>query len=195
MNCRHTRNIAVLFGGLFAAATAMPLTANLLGSRNPDAPEGVDQYGQFAGTWTCIPAARQPDGTLKESEARPTWTWHYALNGHAVQDVWIPDPAQSRPGAAMGTNLRVYDPEKDQWTMVWTTETLGRFQTFNARMKDGEIVMNGDVPQGQFPAHMARITFHNISDDHFDWKYEASNPGDGVNWQLHSTLACDRVSP
>lgn len=44
----------------------------------------------------------------------------------------------------------------------------------------------------QPPAHLARVTFHNITADHFDWKYEASAPGDGENWQLYSTLSCTR---
>ena len=175
-----------------AVAPAQAGDSTLFGPRNPEAPEGVDQYGQFAGSWTCTPASRQEDGSFKELEARPTWVWHYALNGSAVQDIWIPDPERSPPGSAMGTNLRVYDPENDEWVMVWTTETLPGFQTFTAKMIDGEIVMNGDIETGPFPPHMARITFHNISRAHFDWKYEASAPGDGENWQLHSTLSCDR---
>ena len=177
--------------------TALPVLAGgntkLFGPRNPDAPNGVDQFGRFEGRWTCAPASRQPDGTMQTFEARPTWVWHYALNGHAIQDVWIPDPENSPPGAAMGTNLRVYDKDSDEWLAVWTTETMGGIQTFAAKQENGNIVMRGDIEAGVRPAHMARITFHNISDSHFDWKYEASGPNDGVNWQVFSTLACDRI--
>lgn len=187
-----TRQTLPLLAALLLSGTAFADQAAVFGPRNPDAPAGVDQYGQFAGTWKCTPSSLQEDGSMKEGEARPTWVWHYALNGHAVQDFWIPDPDHIVPGSAMGTNLRVYDAEKDKWTMVWSTETMGGFQTFTARMVEGQIVMNGDIPAGQRPAHLARITFHNISGDHFDWKYEASGPFDGHNWQLHATLACDR---
>ncbi|HKJ17500.1 MAG TPA: hypothetical protein VJ984_09145 [Xanthomonadales bacterium] len=166
--------------------------APLFSDRNPEAPEGVDQYGQLAGTWKCTPASRQPDGSMLESDFRPTWIWTYVLNGAAIQDIWIPDPAAPAGGGGMGTNLRVYDAEQDAWEMVWTTESLGGFQKFSAKMTDGNMVMNGDLPAGAFPAHMARITFHNIQPDHFDWKYEASAPGDGQNWQLQSTLTCER---
>lgn len=164
----------------------------LIGAQNPEAHAGIEQYGQFVGTWTCAPAARQPDGSLKEFPARPTWVWHYALNGHAIQDVWIPDPENPRPGASMGTNLRVYDPEKDQWVMVWATETLNGFQQFTARMVDGEMVMHGDITLGPHPPHKARITFYNISEAHFDWKYESSKLNDGELWSLAATLSCDR---
>lgn len=192
----HPATLLLLSAALIvqpALAGAVTGESRLFGPRNPEAPEGIEQYGQFVGTWTCTPASRQDDGSMKEFEARPSWVWHYALNGTAIQDIWIPDPERSRPGATMGTNLRVYDPEADEWEMVWTTETLAGFQTFTAKMIDGEVVMRGDVETGPFPAHLARITFHNISEEHFDWKYEASAPGDGENWQLHSTLSCDRV--
>lgn len=181
-----------LTGTLLLFETAFANSALLSEKRNPEAPAGIEQYGQFVGSWNCVPTARQEDGSQKDTDSRPTWVWHYALNGHAVQDVWIPDPENSPPGSAMGTNLRVYNAEKDEWIMVWTTETLGQFQTFKAKMQGANIVMRGDIEAGPHPPHLARITFHNITDDHFDWKYEASAPGDGENWQLHSTLACDR---
>lgn len=164
----------------------------LLGERNPDAPEGLEQFGQFAGTWTCTPGNRQPDGTFKDAPFKPKWIWSYALNGTVIQDIWKPNVENAPPGSVMGTNLRVYDPESDAWEMVWTTETLGGFQTFESKMEEGNMVMRGDLPAGAFPAHMVRITFHNISENYFDWSYEASAPGDGENWQLQSTLACDR---
>lgn len=185
---------AALVAGALLSGAVPAADSQLFGARNPDAPSGVDQYGQFEGTWTCMPSALQEDGSQKEFDARPTWIWHYALNGHAVQDIWIPDAEKSPPGSAMGTNLRVYDPQEDEWVMVWTTESMGGFQTFKAKMQDGNIVMHGDIPAGQKPAHLARITFHNISSDHFDWMYEASAPDDGVNWQLYATLDCDRDS-
>jgi hypothetical protein len=179
---------------VFAPALSLADETVLFSGPNPDAPEGIEQYGQFVGSWTCAPAARQEDGELKSFDARPTWVWHYALNGQAIQDVWIPDPDHSPAGSAMGTNLRVYDPETDEWVMVWTTENLRSFQTFTAKMESGNIVMHGDIPTGPHPPHQARITFHNISDTHFDWKYEASKLDDGENWQLASTLSCDRKS-
>lgn len=205
MNCRTDRKpvmrqvmpwaASAVLALALAPTTASSTETPLISERNPDAPPGIEQYGQFVGRWTCIPASQQADGEWKEFDARPTWVWHYVLEGRAIQDVWIPDPEKSPPGATMGTNLRVYDAENDRWDMVWTTETLGGFQQFTAKMRNGEIVMRGDIAEGPRPAHLARITFHNISDAHFDWKYEASAPGDGETWQLQATLACDRAAP
>ena len=190
MRFRLAVSTTALLSALLCSSLAVAGESGLFGTQNPDAPAGVQQYGQFEGNWICVPGAKQEDGSFKDTEARPRWVWRYALNGHAVQDFWFPDTEVSA-GAPMGTNLRVYDPTNDEWIMVWSTETMGKFQTFTAKMIDGDIVMRGEMEAGQFPAQRARITFHNISDDHFDWKYEASAPGDGENWGLQSTLGVE----
>lgn len=190
------RQVTVMLFTLNLMAPSLSLAAGaaLISGPNESAPDGLAQYGQFVGSWSCAPSALNPSGEWQELPARPTWVWHWVLNGAAIQDVWIPDPDQSPPGAAMGTNLRVYDPASDSWDMVWTTESLAGFQRFSARMVEGEIIMRGDIPAGQRPAHMARITFHDIERDRFEWKYDASAPGDGESWQTFSTLSCKRLN-
>lgn len=183
--------------GLLCAAPVFAGETPLVSEAPEGGAEGLQQYGQFVGRWRCAPAFLDATGAWQEPPARPTWIWHWVLNGAAIQDVWIPDPDHSPAGAAMGTNLRVYDAEADRWDMVWTTESLGGFQRFSARMIDGEVVMHGDIPAGQRPAHRARITFHDIRADRFEWKYEAAAPGEGPDaektWQLFSTLSCQRT--
>lgn len=178
--------LAIHLTGVAAAETP------LISGPGDEAPAGLNQYGQFVGSWRCSGTFLDGEGNWQDAPGRPRWVWHYILDGRAIQDVWLPDPESSPPGAAKGTNLRVYNAEKDEWDMVWTTETLEGFQRFSARMVDGHIVMHGDIPAGARPAHKARITFHNISSGHFDWQYEASALNDGQQWQKFSTLSCDR---
>lgn len=168
-----------------AAAHQAPLISAGI---NPDAPEQVKQFGQLQGTWSCLGSGKQPDGSWKQGPAPATWTWYYVLDGYAVQDVW--QPAQG----PMGTNLRTYDAEEDKWQMVWATSSQARFDEFDATFADGKIVMTGDRwARAAFPAHMSRITFHNISQQHFDWSSESSAAGDGENWTENVRLSCDRV--
>lgn len=181
-------------GALLAGLSAFAGETPLVSGASADAPDGLQQYGQFVGTWRCTPAFIDANGEWQTPPTRPTWVWHWVLNGTAVQDVWMPDPDTAPQAAVMGTNLRVYDPEEDRWDMVWTTETLAGFQRFTARMENDEIVMHGAIPAGQRPAHDARITFHDIQAERFEWKYEASAPGDGENWQTFSTLSCERTA-
>lgn len=172
-----------------AAATQAESIAPLLAEGpNPEAPEAVRQYGQLMGHWQCQGSSVQPDGSWQDSPAPATWSWYYVLDGYAVQDVWKP----GNPQAPMGTNLRTYDPDTESWHMVWATTTQARFDEFTATYSDGEIVMHGDRwARTAFPAHQARITFHNIGEKHFDWRYEFST--DGESWSEQSRLACDRT--
>ena len=183
----------IAFGCLAAAAapaTPVPLSAQ---GAHPEAPDELEQYGQFVGSWRCAGQSLQPDGKWQKSPGLATWTWYYVLDGHAIQDVWHP-ATEAGPDAAVGTNLRIYDAEAGLWRMVWATATQSHFDTFRATYRDGEILMYGERPPSKaYGAHLARITFHNIDARHFDWKYESSGPADARRWREVARLSCDRA--
>jgi len=162
-------------------------------SPNPQVPEAVSkQFGLLVGSWSCRGSSRQPDGSWKDNPGEPRWVFYYTLDGHAVQDFWIPAP-DSPPTAAPGTNLRVYDEKADAWNVAWITTTQGGFDEFTARWVEDRIVMHGERPaRGSFQAHRARITFFEIGKESFDWKYEFSAVGDGQTWTEAARLACRR---
>ncbi len=178
-----TTGLLLLCSG--AQAHQAPLTAATI---NPAAPDQVKQYGQLQGSWRCKSLNLTQDGTWQEAPGDNIWSWYYVLDGYAVQDVW-----QGSQGG-MGTNLRTYDAEQDKWYMVWATTQQARFDEFEATFEDGKIIMTGDRwARAAFPAHKSRITFHNITAQHFDWKSEWSPPNDGENWTESSRLSCDRL--
>ncbi len=158
-----------------------------------DAAKSVIQMQPLIGDWHCKRKLRQQDGSWVVSPQVSRWEWRYTLNGYAIQDFWYPQ-AKDLNAAGMGTNLRVYNPSQDQWLMTWTFDKLSDFQSFTAKFDGKSLIMNGDYPKrGQAPAHKARITFHNISDSHFDWKYESSPPNDGKKWLESFRLNCDKI--
>ncbi len=160
---------------------------------NPAAPVEVQQFGQLVGSWQCRGENLQPDGTWQESPGVSTWNWYYILDGYAVQDLWIPD-TEASPNASQGTNLRTFDPETGIWDVVWTTQNVPAIEKYRAAYRNDEIHIYAERPATKvFPSHLMHITFHNISEDHFDWKYEASGLTDGQNWQEQARLSCDRV--
>jgi hypothetical protein len=181
--------MCLMSGALHATPVALSAPA-----AHPDAPAELQQYGRFVGSWYCQSEARQADGSWQKTPGRATWSWYYVLDGHAIQDVWQPSP-EVVPAAAVGTNLRIYDAEAGVWRMVWTTSRQSYFDTFRAIERDGEILMYGERPKtAAFAAHLARITFHNIGENHFDWKYESSGPADGRQWREVARLSCDRAA-
>ena len=159
---------------------------------SPDAPAQVrEEFGRLVGVWSCQSEARQPDGTFKAAPGPARWTFFYTLGGLAVGDLFEP-PATT--GAAKGINLRVYDPDADHWVLAWTTPQLARFDHYTARLEGDALVMRGDVPaKGPFPDHSARITFDELRDDSFEWRYEATTPGADGPWQTFSRIHCKAV--
>ena len=157
-----------------------------------NAPAELQQFGQFVGTWKCTGFSRDREQAWQPNPWQNTWTWYWVLDGHAIQDVWEAPP-ESPQGWNAGTNLRVYDPQSKRWKMAWTTTLTNRFTFFESEYLDGKMVMQGDVPAvGQRPSHKARITFHNITQSTFDWKYEAALTGQTGNYAEQSRLQCRR---
>lgn len=160
---------------------------------NPEAPEEIRQFGQLVGSWHCTGENLQQDGIWKETPGVSTWDWYYVLDGYAVQDVWRPGP-EAGPQAAQGTNLRTFDPDAGTWEVVWTTQKVPKIDFFRAGFRDGEMHMYAERAASElFPSHLMHITFHNISEEHFDWRYESSGLTDGQTWREVSRLSCKRV--
>jgi hypothetical protein len=147
------------------------------------------EYGQLAGTWECKSFGRQPDGSWKEAEGVNTWSWYFALDGHAVVDVWKPSP-NADGKVFSGTNLRTYDAETGIWNIAWTQSSSALIENFISSYRNGVIhITTQRSARSAFPAHMMHISFYNISEQHFDWKYESSPLTDGQNWTEVSRLS------
>lgn len=161
-------------------------------SFEPDAstlPEVREQFGRLVGAWSCQGESQQPDGTFVAGPGRSRWTFFYTLGAQAIGDVFEPPAAA---GGAVGINLRVYDPDRQLWTLAWTTPQLRRYDHFEARQEGDTLVMRGEIAaKGPFPDHAARITFFDMSPDRFEWRYEAAAPGTEGPWQEQSRLHCE----
>jgi hypothetical protein len=183
------RVLTILMSALLAPTVSAGIRAE---GPAPGSPPELDQYGQFVGTWTCQSYRRVRDGSWQANDWENTWTWYWVLEGQAIQDVWE-TPPDAPTGPNLGTNLRIYDPEAGIWRMAWTTTGTRRFDFFEARQEGEEIVMIGEIPAREpRPAHTARITFHEIAADSFQWRYEASLQGPDGPWSEQARLSCRR---
>jgi hypothetical protein len=105
-----------------------------LGADGPSADRAgkMDLYGRFVGSWD-LDVTRIPDnGTVRRRKGE--WHFGWALEGRAIQDVWIVPPrGELRSGDAAanansyGTTLRVYDPDIDAWRIQWTDPVTRSF--------------------------------------------------------------------
>jgi hypothetical protein len=157
-----------------------------LGADGPSADRGasMDLYGWLIGSWDLDVTGFLEGG----GQRRRPGEWHFgwALEGRAIQDVWIVPPrGEGRKGDAAanvnsyGTTLRVYDPRIDAWHIQWTDPVTQTFLSMIGRKEGNDIVQLGTNPEGQ----QVRWSFSDIRPDSFRWRGEVSADG-GVTWRL-----------
>lgn len=88
----------------------------------------------------------------------------------------------------------MFDEESGTWYIAWSTVAMHDFDYLSATFDGEEYVLTGhkEAWQGR-PEHDRRITFHNITGDHFDWKYEAMSANTDGEWREVVRLSCDRL--
>ena len=165
-----------------------------LGADGPSADRAgkMDLYGRFVGSWDLDVRQFSEDGT----ELRRAGEWHFgwALEGRAIQDVWIVPPrGERRHGDAAanfnsyGTTLRVYDPDIDAWRIQWTDPVTRNFLQMIGRAEGRDIVQLGTRPDGQ----LARWSFRDITADSFLWRGEVSADA-GATWRVITEFTARR---
>lgn len=136
------------------------------GQPNPQAPEEIQEYGQFVGKWDIL--ISQPDSNNNWIESNATWVFKYILDGHAIQDFWT-NPSEPSPGQAsfLGTNVRIYNPQLKHWQCMWlenrTYNMNGIWQSY--QNEEDEIILKDSTNTWE-------ITFFNISEQSFDWRWD-----------------------
>jgi hypothetical protein len=110
------------------------------------------------------------------------WLFFWALDGRAVQDVWIvPSREERRRGRGdpgeYGTTIRFSDPQIDAWRVSWTGPAYGKVRLFTARQQGDQIVLEGAERDGQ----PLRWIFFDITADTFRWRSVVSGDG-GETW-------------
>src|SRR6478752_1306672 len=159
---------------------------------SPDRAGKVDLYGRFVGSWVLDVRQYSEDG--KERRRAGEWHFGWALEGRAIQDVWIVPPrGEQRQGDAAasfnsyGTTLRVYDPDIDAWRIQWTDPVTRNFLQMIGRAEGRDIVQLGTRPDGQ----LVRWRFADITADSFLWRGEVSTD-DGATWRIVTEFTARR---
>lgn len=155
----------------------LALCQSHFGEINPAAPTETKQFEPLLGSWQITDYQLQNNGDWKEGPGAD-WHWYSILDGFAIQDDWIAPPkALDIPESERqyGTNIRIFNPARQQWEMAWMSKKGQQLNTFTAVEKKGNLVM-----EGQFSGNNSRITFFNITETTFQWKMEFLQ---GETWQ------------
>jgi hypothetical protein len=167
-----------------------------LGADGPAADRAgkMDLYGRFVGSWDLDVTQYSEKGVPRRRKGE--WHFGWALEGRAIQDVWIVPPrGEPRHGDAAanvnsyGTTLRVFDPRIDAWHVQWSDPVAQTFLQMIGRAEGDDIVQLGTRADG----HLIRWSFLEITPDFFLWRGEVSADG-GSSWRVVTEFTARRTA-
>ena len=155
---------------------------------NPTAPTGTGDFDLLIGTCDCKSVSRNPDGTWQDS-LRMEWQFKYIMNGTAVQDeVW-------RENNLMAGSIRQFNADSSKWYVsYYTSATVPSSLPAwgGAKDQEGNIVLYQDQKAPNGADGYSRLTFHNISENSFDWKGEWVSTSDESIIYPFRTISCSK---
>jgi hypothetical protein len=161
--------------------------------RSPDIPESEDAYGWLVGSWELeVLTFWATDVSAQGMTAEAHFGW--ALEGRAIQDVWIMPRVHDRTGRLddkfnmYGTTLRVWDPSIEAWQITWTNPAGGHHERQMGHRVGKDVVQIGTRPNGA----TTRWMFSEINSDSFRWTGEVLN-SDGRTWTLEGEFRARRM--
>ena len=176
-----------------------PRFASFSAALEADGPaaDRADRMGLYAwliGDWVMDASVYRDDGSCHVGQGEIHFAW--ALDGRAIQDVWITPPRPERPpepGAPLptnfyGTTLRVYDPGLDAWHVFWLDPTKQFYARMVGRAEGVDIVQDGEDASGT----PIRWRFTAITPDSFHW-LGLRSPDRGKSWRLQIEFFAHRV--
>ena len=161
--------------------------------RSPDIPDSADAYGWLVGSWELeVLTFWATDVSSQGLTAEAHFGW--ALEGRAIQDVWIMPRVQDRTSRLdkkrnmYGTTLRVWDPSIEAWQITWTNPVGDHHERQIGRRVGNDVVQIGTRANGT----TTRWMFSDITSESFRWTGEALNL-DGRTWTLEGEFRARRM--
>jgi len=158
---------------------------------HPQRGDKLALFGQFVGSWEVEIVQHRPDGTHETIAGE--WHFFWALEGRAVQDVWIAPRRSQRPRdrdlpGDYGTTVRFFDDEINAWRSTWIGPMRGLVLPFIGRQIGDEIVLEGTFEDGL----LTRWIFSDITPAAFRWRAIESGDG-GKSWALLQEMTARRL--
>jgi hypothetical protein len=167
----------------------------------PDRAESMMLYGQFIGSWEGKARSKNfevdSNGELhfdmnspySETSLEIHFSW--ALQGRAIQDVWITPVRKEVKDESKfimyGTTLRIYDPEKDCWYITFIDPfTTQSYHRMIARKVGNDIVQ--ELRNGN---KIVQWNYTDITDNSFHWMWKESEDN-GKNWNMQAEFFLKR---
>ena len=184
------------------AAAPVSISAEFARALISDAPstelsDAAEAFGWLIGGWAAQVRDFDPDGRVRHGSGE--WWFCWALEGRAIQDVWISPPRAKRilepgkpPGASSannryGTTIRWFDRKAEIWRIVFVNPVSGaRYNLAGTREGDRIVLL------GKKDGHPIRWSFDEIRSDSVTWRGEECH-SDG-QWRITAEFQLRRIA-
>lgn len=153
--------------------------------------EASDVYGWLIGSWDMKAIDYFPDGTNSELDGE--WHFSWVLDGRIIQDVLLTPKRIQEQGDSKkqrnryGTSLRIYDPDKKYWKVIWLNPVSGSHNELTGKKEGKQVIQEGKDTDGNF----MRWVFTDITSDSFRW-YGERSPNGKNDWALETEFFAER---
>lgn len=176
----------ILFCTMIAAPLFAQSTFPALLAEKPD-PKFHDKaitLAQLTGAWTWEGVEYREDGTRAVTD-KGELTFHWILDGRAMQDVWMETERSDGDALVLGTTVRFYDPKTATWRATWIDPGNNAIKPITGHRVGDDIVFEGTSSDGmQF-----HWIFSEIKPDSFRWHADRLIGG---KWVLYEDLRARR---
>ncbi|MER7755890.1 hypothetical protein [Kitasatospora sp. NPDC097643] len=148
----------------------------------------MNDFDFLTGTWDVVNRARadflDPDSPWEEFPGITRGSRHF--DGQAnLDEIEFPTKGFT------GLTLRLYDPEREEWSLYWSSTRTGRlFPPVVGRWTDGVGEFHGDDEYQGTPIR-ARYRWSGVTADAAHWE-QAFSTDDGATWVTNWTMAFSR---
>ena len=190
-----SKNIRILVAVLIispavAQDIAPPRTCDY-GTLSLEAPKETEQFAFLIGDYKIHLHSWQGDAWSPPMPGKTArWNGRYGLGGMAIIDEWFnPDPAQDATnGSGQGINVRMYDPEAEEWDMMWVATGTHQVQDLRAKIIADKLTMWQVYPERE----NFRAEFNFVDEDH--WNRVSFTRDDEGEWTQDFLLAATRIA-
>jgi uncharacterized protein len=184
--------------GTAAQESSRASFARVLISEEPSTELGdaADTFNWLVGGWAAQVREFDPDGRVRHGSGE--WWFSWALEGRAMQDVWICPPRTKRiadqgkpsdPSSAnnrYGTTIRWFDRKDGAWRIAWVNPVSGAMNNLSGKREGDRIVLLGKEDDS-----VIRWSFNEIQTNSFTWRGE-QHQADG-QWRLSAEFQLRRM--
>ncbi len=154
---------------------------------HPDDAPALDLFGQFVGTWD-MRVSFFDEHEKQIFNGNGEWTFAWILDGRMIQDVLtyapLDDPDANVPGKRrIGTSLRHYHPDTQQWDVVWFGATSHTVISFKGGQVDSDIHLAGIEADDA----LLKWQFTDITERSFQWQGFISTD-QGSSWRMEQEM-------